>query len=127
MTLFGYSGSNPVTVEARNSCATFSKGPSRVATRDVTLSDVRSPCTAQALLFGLAQLFPGNRALVLDALSCDDERMSSLLDTLADGPLRRHDPGTDRTERLVQHPDEALRRRAAMLLGDEKKNVPASP
>ncbi|MEO6808739.1 MAG: hypothetical protein ABI353_06470 [Isosphaeraceae bacterium] len=82
------------------------------------LADVRSPCTGQALLSGLPHYSVANRAFALDALLRDDGRTSALLDALADSRLRRDDLGADRIKRLLQHPDEALQRRAIALLGD---------
>jgi hypothetical protein len=69
------------------------------------------------LIAGLGHYTPGNRAFALDALLRDESRALALLDAVADGRVKRSDLGEKRVEALKSFPAEAVRKRAADVLG----------
>jgi hypothetical protein len=84
------------------------------------LSDMRSPCVAQALVSGFSHYEPENRGFALRALMRDHDRTLVLLEAIGTGTVKAADLGAERVARLVNHPDPAIRQRARqLLLGDD--------
>ncbi|AGA29356.1 hypothetical protein [Singulisphaera acidiphila] len=84
------------------------------------LADVPTPCAGPALLSGMNHYTPHVQNFALDALLRDEDRISALLDAVAEGRLDKSKLGAKRIATLVNHPQEDLKRRAVELLGAEK-------
>jgi hypothetical protein len=82
------------------------------------LGDVPSPCSAQALLSGIGHYHESNRNLALDSLLRDDLRALTLLDAVAQGRVTPAQLGDRRVKILREHPTEAVRQRAGVVLGN---------
>jgi hypothetical protein len=80
------------------------------------LSDMRSPCVAQALLSGFAHYDAENRGFVLKALMRDRDRTLVLLEAIAGGTVKAADLGSERLVRLINNPDPSIRERSRQLL-----------
>src|SRR5262249_48780003 len=80
------------------------------------LADMRAPAAARALLDGFVRFSARNRGLVLDALLRDESRAGLLLDGIARGLVNASELGDSRRKQLIEHPQEAIRQRAAHLL-----------
>jgi putative membrane-bound dehydrogenase-like protein len=79
------------------------------------LADVRSPHATEALIASLANLTEANGKLALDALLRDAPRATALLDALDAKKIDRSVLGDARIEKLKNHPDETIRKRAAAM------------
>jgi hypothetical protein len=80
------------------------------------VGDMRSPCSAQAILSGFAHYNAENRRFALKALLCDDGRTSALIDAIEAGTVKPADLGEAYTAKLTGHHNPALRARASKLL-----------
>jgi hypothetical protein len=80
------------------------------------LSDMRSPCVAQALLSGFAHCEPENRGFVLRALLRDRDRTLALLEAIEAGTVKAADLGSARIALLINNPDASIRERSRRLL-----------
>jgi hypothetical protein len=80
------------------------------------LSDMRSPCVAQALLSGFSHYDPENRGFAVRALLRDRDRTFVLLEAIQGGTVKAADLGAERITLLINNPDPALRERARQLL-----------
>jgi len=80
------------------------------------LADVPGPKTGPALLSGFAHYSAGNRKFALDALVRDKDRISALLDAVADHRVPAEALGEERSQALLKHEDPAVRERAEKLL-----------
>ena len=80
------------------------------------LADVQSPQAAKALIDAIPHLSEGNRNFALDALLRDADRASALLDAIERKQLDPKLLGEARTKQLVNHRDEAIRKRATAIL-----------
>lgn len=83
------------------------------------LADIRSPEVDSVLLGHFDAYARYNRHLALEGLMRTDERANALLDAVEQGTVPRDSLGTDRIQRLREHPSEPIQRRARMLLPDE--------
>jgi hypothetical protein len=82
------------------------------------LSDMRSPCIAQALLSGFAHYEPENRGFVLRALLRDRDRTFVLLEAIEAGTVKAADLGSERLVKLINNPDPSIRERSRQLFAD---------
>jgi hypothetical protein len=80
------------------------------------LSDMRSPCVAQALLSGFAHYEPENRGFVLRATLRDRDRTFVLLEAIETGTVKAADLGSERLALLINNPDPSIRQRSRQLL-----------
>ena len=80
------------------------------------LSDMRSPCVAQALVSGFSHYEPENRGFALRALMRDHDRTLVLLEAIDAGTVKPADLGAERITRLVNHPDPTIRKPARQFL-----------
>ena len=80
------------------------------------LSAQASPEAAAALLASLSEQTPTVRRAMLEALLATPQRVSLLLDYIAEGKLRATELDTLQAGRLINHSDAELRARAAELL-----------
>ena len=80
------------------------------------LSAQASAETAAALLASLPEQTPAVRRAMLEALLASPQRVTLLLDSIAEGKLRATELDPLQAGRLVKHPDAKLRARAAELL-----------
>jgi hypothetical protein len=80
------------------------------------LSDMRSPCVAQALLSGFSHYDPENRGFALRALLRDRDRTFVLLEAIQGGTVKAADLGAERLTLLINNPDPAIRERSRHLL-----------
>jgi hypothetical protein len=79
------------------------------------LSDMRSPCIAQALLSGFAHYAPENRGFVLKALLRDRARTFVLLEAIEAGTVKPADLGSERIAALINNADPSIRERSRRL------------
>lgn len=80
------------------------------------LSDMRSPCVAQALLSGFSHYDTENRGFALKALLRDRDRTFVLLEAIQGGTVKAADLGAERLTLLINNPDPAIRERSRHLL-----------
>jgi hypothetical protein len=80
------------------------------------LSDMRSPCVAQALLSGFPHYAAENRGFVLRGLLRERDRTFVLLDAIEAGTVKAADLGSERLAILINNPDPSIRERARQLL-----------
>lgn len=80
------------------------------------LSDMRSPCVAQAIVSGFSHYEPENRGFALKALLRDHDRTLVLLEAIDAGTIKPADLGALRITQLVNHSDPKIRQRARQLL-----------
>jgi hypothetical protein len=80
------------------------------------LSDMRSPCVAQAVLSGFSHYDPENRGFALKALVRDRDRTFVLLEAIGGGTVKAADLGAERLTQLINNPDPSIRERARQLL-----------
>jgi hypothetical protein len=80
------------------------------------LSDMRSPCVAQAIVSGFSHYDPENRGFALKALLRDRDRTSVLLEAVEAGTVKTADLGSERLALLINNPDPSVRERARQLL-----------
>jgi hypothetical protein len=80
------------------------------------LSDMRSPCVAQALLSGFSHYNAENRGFALKALLRDRERTFVLLEAIEGGTVKASDLGAERLTALINNPDPSIRERSRQLL-----------
>jgi hypothetical protein len=85
------------------------------------LSDMRSPCVAQALLSGFAHYAPENRGFVLKALLRDRARTLVLLEAIEAGTVKSADIGSERIAALINNADPAIRERSRQLFAGSAK------
>lgn len=98
------------------------------AVRGLALQD--QPAVADVLLGGWSSASPGLRREILEALFARPDRVSKLLDALEKQTILPNQLDTLRQEQLRKHPQQAIRTRAAKLLGmtvsDRQKVVEAN-
>jgi hypothetical protein len=80
------------------------------------LSDMRSPCVAQAVVSGFAHYDAENRGFALKALIRDRDRTFVLLEAIQAGTVKPADLGSERLGRLINNPDPSIRDRSRKLL-----------
>jgi len=80
------------------------------------LSDMRSPCVAQAIVSGFPHYDPENRGLALKALLRDRDRTFVLLDSIEAGMIKAADLGSQGLAILINNPDPSIRERVRQLL-----------
>jgi HEAT repeat protein len=80
------------------------------------LADMKSPEASAALIKALPDVTDGNRKLALDALLRDQERCLALLNAVADRKIAVSALGQAPIEKLKNHPDPAVRKRAGEVL-----------
>jgi hypothetical protein len=80
------------------------------------LSDMRSPCVAQAILSGFAHYNSENRGFAFKALMRDRDRTFVLLEAVEAGTIKAADLGSDRLAQLINNPDPSIRERSRQLL-----------
>jgi hypothetical protein len=80
------------------------------------LADNPHPAAAQALLSGWEHYTADNRGFVLEGLLRTPARATALLDAVDSRRVSADDLGPDRRRRLREHPDDAVRARAATLV-----------
>jgi putative heme-binding domain-containing protein len=80
------------------------------------LDDVEQPRAAELLVKGLADFTPGNRNLALSALMRTPSRARSLLDAVAAGQAKAEWLTPEHRKRLLENPDEGVRKRAGDVL-----------
>jgi putative heme-binding domain-containing protein len=83
------------------------------------LVDVEKPEVTDLLVKALPDLTAGNRKLAVAGLLRTPERSNALLDALEKGSARPEWVEKEHREKLLKHPDEAVRKRAAKVLGGE--------
>jgi hypothetical protein len=81
------------------------------------LSDMRSPCVAQAIVSGFSHYDPENRGFALKALLRDRDRTFLLLEAIDAGTIKAADLGSERLAILINNSDSSIRERARQLLG----------
>jgi hypothetical protein len=85
------------------------------------LSDMRSPCVAQALLSGFAHYAPENRGFVFKALLRDRARTFVLLEAIEAGTVKAADLGSERMAALISNADPSIRERSRQLFTGSAK------
>jgi hypothetical protein len=80
------------------------------------LSDMRSPCVAQAIVSGFSHYDSENRGFALKALLRDRDRTFVLIEAIEAGTVKAADLGSERLAILINNPDSSIRERARQLL-----------
>ena len=83
------------------------------------LADIDAPEVDSVLLSRFDDYAPYNRHLALEGLMRSTERANALLDAVEHGAVPPDSVGSDRIERLREHPSETVQRRARLILPEE--------